>query len=834
MARQTIDFGIDLGTTNSSIAVLTKTGPTVFRNREGVSEITPSAVHIDKSGAVNVGRSARSKIESDEANSASEFKRQMGTNQNKVFKRSGIKMSPEELSAAVLKSLKQDVESSSGETVEAAVITVPADFLQPQNASTTRAAELAGIRQSPLLTEPVAAALAYSYQREIPKSFWLMYDFGGGTFDAALVRFNEGLAQVVNHGGDNRLGGSDIDWQIVDHLLVPELLRRYSLTDFHRGNVKWAGAFGKLKLASEEAKIRVSTAESCDLIFDYLCQDDSGKSVELEFTLTKKHIERFIEPLTHRAIAICKRVLSEQRLGASHVEKLVLVGGPTMTPYMRQLLSDPSTGLGIPLEFSLDPLTVVAQGAAVFAGGLKVDLSRSASVDPSTFRAELEYQPMGTEIKPTIGGKIIGPGGQKAEGFTVEFVNSQSQPPWRSGKVKLNQNGAFMTHLFAEANTQNIFAIELCDSTGKKQRCSPGELVYTVTSVVFERAPLEHNIGVETLGNTMNVFFKKGTPLPARKMHVHTAAEALRPGDGGKAIRLPVVQGPYPKADRNRAIGFLTIFDNQIRREIPPNGEIEITLEIDESRNLKGEAYVPVIDQSFELPMIDMKIPTPEPAELKSDVARQNKRIEDLKEKLSEIDDQVAGNELRSIDQQNLIGDINTLLLSARNPEDAQVCESRILQLMAKLDRVEDQIEIPVLKLEARNEIRWAQEVLGSAEPEDARRCELLIAEVENAIDGDHDELRRKISNLRGLRFRISKGQMEWWVGLHSYLLTQRADLTDQDAANKWFVHAERSISTGDFDAMKAACNQLWALLPVEEQQRGFGGNTLSSADSSR
>src|SRR5438876_196731 len=580
----------------------------------------------------------------------------MGSNRTKSFQRSGMKMSAEELSAEVLKQLKRDVASVRlGELVEAAVITVPADFDQPQCASTRRAAELAGIKQSPLLTEPVAAALAYTYQREVPRAFWLMYDVGGGTFDAALVRFNDGIGQAVNHGGDNQLGGSDIDSLIVDHLLVPELQRSYNLHDFNRGHPHWNGAFAKLLLAAEEAKIRLSTLETVDIQLDFLGQDDHGDTVEVDFTLTRKHVEQFVEPLTRRAIEICKKVLAEKRLGAADIEKLVLVGGPTLTPYMRQMLSDTSVGLGIPLEFGIDPLTVVARGAAVFAGGLKVDFSRPATVQHGAFQVQLEFEPMGTDTEPTIGGKIVASEGQKLEGCTVEFVNRDAQPPWRSGKTKVNSNGVFLTQLFAGSAGQNVYQIEVCDATGKRQECTPAELTYTLTTVVFQRPPLEHNIGVETVGNQISLFFKKGATLPARKMRVHMTAEALRPGSNGRGIHIPVVEGPYPKADLNRAIGFLSIFDHQVKREVPPNSELEITLEIDESRILKGEAYIPVIDQSFELPMIDMKKPTPKPEDLKSEVTRQTKRMEDLKHTLVEIEDPSARNELRSIDQQNLV-----------------------------------------------------------------------------------------------------------------------------------------------------------------------------------
>jgi molecular chaperone DnaK len=283
-----------------------------------------------------------------------------------------------------------------------------------------------------------------------------------------------------------------------------------------------------------------------------------------------------------------------------------------MTPFMRQMLSDSSAGMGIPLEFSIDPLTVVARGAAVFAGSLKIDFSRPAEIQRGALQIQLEYEPMGTDTEPAIGGKLVTSGDRKLDGYTVEFVNREARPPWRSGKMKVNSNGAFMTQLFASASGRNTYQIEVCDAQGRPQECAPNELAYTLTTIVFQRPPLEHNIGVETVGNQISIFFKKGVTLPARKMRVHMTAEALKPGSNGCGIHIPVVQGPYAKADLNRAIGFLSIFDHQVRREVPPNSEVEITLEIDESRILKGEAYIPVIDQSFELPMIDMKKPTPE------------------------------------------------------------------------------------------------------------------------------------------------------------------------------------------------------------------------------
>ena len=278
MARTTIDYGIDLGTTNSSVAVFDGTVAQVIRNNNN-SECTPSAVWIDKNGRLFVGATAYDRLEQDPQNSFHEFKLQMGTDTTCKFLQSGKSMRPEELSAEILKSLKADVYRVKSEDMRAAVITVPAAFELPQTQATNKAAQLAGLSQIVLLQEPVAAAMAYGFQSKSDKVFWLVYDFGGGTFDAAVVSIRDGVIQVVNHGGDNHLGGKLIDWEIVDQLLVPALLKERKLSDFRRGNPKWLKAFAKLKGKAEEAKIQISNNESAPVTIDFLCNDDKGEPI---------------------------------------------------------------------------------------------------------------------------------------------------------------------------------------------------------------------------------------------------------------------------------------------------------------------------------------------------------------------------------------------------------------------------------------------------------------------------------------------------------------------------------------------------------------------------
>ena len=374
MNRATIDFGIDLGTTNSAIAVLKGIKPEVVKSNLD-TDITPSAVFIGRQGNIIVGSKAKSKLEDDRSveDAYIEFKRRMGGDSSYTFKSSGLRKSPEELSAEVLKSLKGNVQQRMDEDIKAAVITIPAAFAQRQCVATKRAAELAGFVQCPLLQEPVAASLAYGFQSDSEKrSFWLVFDFGGGTFDAAVMKAEDGDIQVVNHGGDNFLGGADIDWGVIEKIIIPNITSSYNLPDFKRGNDRWRSALAKIKRAVEFAKIDLS--RSTEAYLDgCVFEDDDGNEVELDgFKLTQNQLADIAEPLIARAAEKCKAVLAEKNLSPSAIEKTILVGGPTLAPYFRDILADK---LGIPLDHSVDPLTVVAQGAAVFAGTQRLDRS---------------------------------------------------------------------------------------------------------------------------------------------------------------------------------------------------------------------------------------------------------------------------------------------------------------------------------------------------------------------------------------------------------------------------------------------------------------------------
>jgi molecular chaperone DnaK len=843
MGRTTIDYGIDLGTTNSSIAVIGKNGPGVVPSREG-GEITPSAVYVDKEGNSHVGKSAKARRLRDALNTAVCFKRAMGTGQSWSFQRSGLVLNAEQLSAEVLKTLRGDA-MVRGEEIDSAVVTVPADFDQPQCHATKRAAKLAGIETSPLLMEPVAAALAYGFDQQSEKAFWLVFDIGGGTFDAALVRVRDGFIQVINQGGDNFLGGTNIDQGIVDQLFVPALKREYNLPGFSGNNPRFKHALNQLLQQAEDAKIHVSSFEKYELDFLHplgqlssddrvvALTDDDGKEVEFEFVLTRSHVSQLIEPIVRRAIEISRRVLREQKLGPADVEKVLLVGGPTLTPHLREMLADPKEGLGIPLEYSINAMTVVAQGAAIFAATQHRPVSTHRSVPTGHVLLQLEYKPVAADTQPLIGGKVIN-GTRSFEGYTIEFFNNGAKPAWRSGKIRLSREGSFISSLWAEHGRRNTFSIELFDSTGNRCSTEPAEIDYIV-AVEPAKATLPHNIGVAMANNIVDVFFTKGDELPLRKKQKHSTTKDLRRGFSDQKLLIPIVEGlDTEEADLNRAIGFMELTASDIPHDVPVGSEVEITLEINESRIMSGSAYIPLVDKEIQLNFEgeDFLKPNPNPKILSEDVARQRRRIDEM----SRIPGAVQTGSLSSTDAElvqirSALAELERQLPNAHNPDALFAYENELLDLKRKLASIERTRQVPTLRAKAQSEIAWTEEVVQAhGSPDDQRNWALLKQDISRALDDDPQNLREKVESAHEMRMRLSVAQEWWWVDLYEYLKTRRSDMSDSELANRWFPHVEGAIANGDFEALKSGCRQLWALLPVEEQRRGYGGTTIAKS----
>lgn len=824
MNRATIDFGIDLGTTNSAIAMLKGVKAEVIKSNLD-TDITPSAVYIGRAGNVIIGSKAKSKLEDERSaeDSYIEFKRRMGDDSMYTFRSSGIKKSPEELSAEILKSLKGNVQQRLDEEIKAAVITIPAAFAAGQCVATKKAAELAGFSQCPLLQEPVAASLAYGFQANTDRrSFWLVFDFGGGTFDAAVMKAEDGDIQVVNHGGNNFLGGADIDWGIVERIIIPQIKDSYNLPRFTRDNAQWRSAFAKIKRAVEEAKIGLSRTQDA-LLDGCIFEDADGNEVDLDgFKITQNAVMDIVEPLIDRAVDKCKAVLTEKNLSPSAIEKTILVGGPTLAPYFREILADK---LGIPLDHSVDPLTVVAQGAAVFAGTQRIDRTTRGASAPKAVgecKLTLNYQPIGPDDDPAVVGEVLPPDGTSMSGYAIEFTNRTTR--WSSGAIPLNSEGKFHLRLRAESGEQNIFDIKLTDSTGERIPTSIKEIPYTI-GVSIKAQITCNDISIETEDNGVQLIVPKGTAYPFRKTNrKFTTVKELKKGQSDKII-IPVLEaygGDVGRlADHNMHMGDLVISSDDIKRDLPLGSEVEITLSAKEPGALRVEAYVPLLDESFTAHLEYARKLANSEDRLRSEFSHEKTRAKSIIKRANAEGSEVE----RKID--TLMSEVSSMWNAVGSLEGAAQIQQLIVQIRVELDNLEESARFPEKVEDIRGrfeDIEQYDSEMTSAQRKEFTSLKQRLDEVESRRD--ISALERLKNEVLDLWRDVYVDRYDFWAGNLAYLYKTRNRLPSSDEVSRLFEQGARAMQNKDKESVRRCVVRLWDLSPVdvvEESKRGHG-----------
>jgi molecular chaperone DnaK len=366
-------IGIDLGTTNSVVAVMEGGKPTVITNPEG-GRLTPSVVAINDKGERLVGQVAKRQAITNPANTVYSIKRFMGRKYNEVeneirevpyevvsapngdvrVKIQGKLHAPPEISAMVLRKLKEAAEAHLGEKVEAAVITVPAYFNDAQRQATKDAGQIAGLRVERIVNEPTAAALAYGLEKKTDETI-AVFDFGGGTFDISILEVGEGVVEVKATNGDTHLGGDDLDQRLIEWI-VSEFKRDQGI-DLSKDKM----SLQRLKEAAEKAKCELSTTTETEFNLPFITADASGPK-HLQLKINRAKFEQLIEELVDRAKKPCLQALKDANLDASKIDEVILVGGSTRVPAVQALVKEL---FGKEPNRTVNPDEVVAVGAAV-------------------------------------------------------------------------------------------------------------------------------------------------------------------------------------------------------------------------------------------------------------------------------------------------------------------------------------------------------------------------------------------------------------------------------------------------------------------------------------
>jgi len=348
-------IGIDLGTTNSCVAVLEGGEPTVIPNSEG-GRTTPSVVAFTKDGQLLVGESAKRQATANPEGTIFEIKRKMGTNQKVNIQ--GKEYSPQQISAFILQKIKKDSETYLGTTIRKAVITVPAHFDDNQRQATKDSGEIAGFEVMRIINEPTAACLAYGIDKLEKEMKILVFSFGGGTHDVTLMDFGKGVFQVLSTSGDTQLGGTDVDKAVMGYIV--DEFKRQTGVDVATDHM----AASRLKEAAEKAKIELTTLMSTDIDLPFLTVTTTGPQ-HLHLTLTRTKLEALAQPIVQKTERTILKALEDAKLTPQGIDKIILIGGMTRMPlvqrFVEQILSKAP-------ERGLDPMECVAVGAAIQAG----------------------------------------------------------------------------------------------------------------------------------------------------------------------------------------------------------------------------------------------------------------------------------------------------------------------------------------------------------------------------------------------------------------------------------------------------------------------------------
>lgn len=612
MARIKIDYGIDLGTTNSSICRMEKGEPVVIKT-DTLKDTLPSCVSINKKGSIKVGDGAYNTMKSDKrratkswraeaSNTYIEFKRTMGTDTKYHCSNANRDFTSEELSAEVLKALKSFV---TDEVFRSVVITVPAKFTVGQKTATIEAAKMAGFDYCELLQEPIAASFAYGLSSEQKNGIWMVFDFGGGTFDAALLKVEDGIMQVFDTAGDNYLGGKDLDASIVENIIIPYLKENYSIDGILADKEKNAVLRDAMKTYAEDVKNQLSFKESEDILSNLgeLGEDEDGEEIELDLTVTQQQVFDAMRPVFQKAVDICKSLLHNNNLKGSDLNKLILVGGPTHSPLIRQMLREQVT---TNVDTSVDPMTAVATGAALYASTKDADIKES-DIEVGTIKLDIGYEATSVEQSEWVSVKLdkASSGASCPNKVLVEFVRGDSA--WSSGKTEIDEMGNVIEANLVEGKS-NAFSVVCYNEKGDQLPCFPSEITIIQGSKVGS-APLPYNIGIAIWDDHKEkavfmaaIGLEKNKPVPAvGVVNGLSTSKQLRPGLADDLMTVPIYQcEDDPETGRTAAlyeyVADVIVTGEEVESLIPENSPVDITLKVDSSEQMTMDIYFPSVD----------------------------------------------------------------------------------------------------------------------------------------------------------------------------------------------------------------------------------------------
>lgn len=612
--------GIDLGTTNSAVSVINEKGINILEVSGG-SNLLPSCVYFSKDQNKLVGLEAKNMLARDPANGHSVFKRKMGTSIPYPVERLNTTLLAEELSGLILRKLQEVYKSHHFEDLLTAIITVPARF-DLKAVDATRIAAMGNFRangsskvnplkksdhysnflQIETLMEPVAASIAYGIEKDMKDDGkWLVFDLGGGTFDAAVVTCADGSMDIKYHGGNNFLGGIDFDRKILSYI-NERLNEKYSLDNLLSAD-KYR--IGRSILLNQIEKLKIELSERKEVVLSIKgeLKDNKGKDVVSEIVITRDEYNTMIGPLFQQTIDICHNIFRQNKLAPSDLDRVLLVGGPTQYPYFGQQIKDQ---LKIDIDTSVNPMTAVAVGASVYGSSrelpeeVKPEIIEIISRIPADCQLEINCPNSTQSTSELLTGKLI-----LSEG-NFDLVESISikrfDGGWESGAIDIDQSdGTFFSDLHLKENIANVFHIQVNGKKGTAFTVSPTEFQIMHNSIVVGSMVAPYSLNVTEEGNVCKKVIKKDTELPATGTETFYTTREISKDDGGEDILfIEITEGESENPRENIHIGTLNIPGTDLRRTLPINTALEVSIEESSDRNITATCYITFTRQTFD------------------------------------------------------------------------------------------------------------------------------------------------------------------------------------------------------------------------------------------
>lgn len=823
MSSNTINFGIDLGTSNSLIAKFDKGDVTVFKNPSGFKETLSSIVGY-RNDRTLIGEQARAYLLRDSRSVVSRFKRKMGTSESFNIKALGASRTPVDLSACVLKELKTFVQT--GEDVDAAVITIPASFDTLQSNATKEAGLQAGFKSVVLLQEPIAASLAYANKErnvDLKNSQWLVFDLGGGTFDAALVRIVEGELTVMDHEGDNYLGGTDFDAMLVERFVVPELEKRGRFEDLLGSLKSQSGSrnalWYALLLKAEEAKVELSAKTSTEIDLGGLTvEDDDGTSLDAILTLTRSDFESVIKDMVESTIDMVKRILTRNALQPSDLKFILMVGGSTYIPYVRKRVQEV---MGIPVNTNIDPTNAVAVGAAYFAGTKEKTqvAGNTARQSSSPLKMKMVYNKMSQELEEPFTAKVEG----VVEGMQYRIVSNDGS--FDSGLKKLSTR--VLEDLPLREGAYNIFTLKVFDAKGSVVPLDDDviQIAQGRYSVAGQMLPEDICLVVDDLAandTRLMPLFNKNVVLPAQTKGTREVGRTIVKGSADE-LRIMVVEGPSNRhSSTNKPLGILLITGKQISRDLIKGTEVDLKISMSESRDLSVSAYLNGTGQEFS------QVFAPKSRHVSTAVlAAETLRLEaNLQQEIEDAQSNDRRDTASGLEK--ALSSVQALMSEIAELKDDDVTDKKYQLEDRKREVAQHMYELTSGKrLElARREYQEAKSDCAKLVQEsgnDRERTQLkeVLAREQTFINSNTPErITSEAENLRRIEFEILFRTPSFLKAMFDNFVQKRAAMNDQIQATRLIDTGKRAVASEDWDEVRAIVGRLWDLMPAEQQSR--------------